>query len=122
MQSQKKLEKFYSCEFFPPKTEKGMDNLCNASIKLKQGMNPEFFSVTYGASGSDQNKTFDAVQQIQKSSALPVAPHLTCIGSTRDQISEILNNYITQGITRIVALRGDIPEGSSTRDFLMLMN
>ena len=117
MKSQQKFQKIYSCEFFPPKTEKGMENLCNNSIKLKQGMRAEFFSVTYGAGGSDQEKTFTTVKKINEASGLPVAPHLTCIGSTREHISDILNNYIKQGIKRVVALRGDIPEGASTGDF-----
>lgn len=117
MQSQKKFPKVYSCEFFPPKTDKGMDNLRNTSLKLKQEMSPEFFSVTYGASGSDQSKTFDAVNQVKQASGLAVAPHLTCIGSTQEHISKILDNYIDQGINKIVALRGDIPEGQSVGEF-----
>ena len=80
-------------------------------------MNPEFFSVTYGAGGSEQEKTFEAVKQIKQVSGTPVAPHLTCIGSTKEQISEILNNYIEQDIQRIVALRGDIPDGASAGEF-----
>jgi len=117
MKSQQQYTPVFSCEFFPPKTEKGMENLCNTSIQLKQEMKPEFFSVTFGASGSEQSKTFDAVKQIHQKSGVPVAPHLTCIGSTHAQISDILDNYISQGIDRIVALRGDIPEGESAGEF-----
>ena len=117
MKSQQNFSKTFSCEFFPPKTDKGMENLRNNSIKLKDAMQPEFFSVTYGASGSEQSRTFEAVSQVHQSSGLPVAPHLTCIGSTRSQISDILNNYMRQGINRIVALRGDIPEGESAGEF-----
>jgi methylenetetrahydrofolate reductase (NADH) len=117
MKSQKEFSKIFSCEFFPPKTDKGMENLRNNSLKLKEGMQPEFFSVTFGAGGSDQSKTFEAVKQLHQASGLPVAPHLTCIGSTHAQISEILDNYIKQGITRIVALRGDIPDGASAGEF-----
>ena len=117
MKSQQQYKPVFSCEFFPPKTEKGMENLCSTSLKLKQEMQPEFFSVTYGASGSEQSKTFDAVNQVHQISGVPVAPHLTCIGSTRAQISGILDNYINQGINRIVALRGDIPEGKSAGEF-----
>lgn len=117
MQSQKKFSKVYSCEFFPPKTDKGMENLCNNSLKLKQQMNPEFFSVTYGAGGSEQNKTFDAVKEIQAISGTPVAPHITCIGSSKEQILTILNTYIEQDIRRIIALRGDIPDGASAGEF-----
>ena len=94
-----------------------MDNLLTSSVKLKQEIHPEFFSVTFGASGSEQSKTFDAVTQINQTSGIPVAPHLTCIGSTRSQITEILENYKAQGINRIVALRGDIPDGASVGEF-----
>jgi len=117
MKSQKKFPQIFSCEFFPPKTEKGMENLRNNSLKLKQEMKPEFFSVTYGAGGSEQAKTFEAVKQIQQASSTPVAPHLTCVGSTKKQISSILNTYIDQDIKRIVALRGDIPDGTSAGEF-----
>lgn len=117
MKSQKQFKKIYSCEFFPPKTDKGMENLRKNSLKLKQKMQPEFFSVTFGAGGSEQSKTFAAVQQIHQASGLPVAPHLTCIGSTREQITDILNDYKKQGINRVVALRGDIPEGASAGEF-----
>ncbi len=117
MQSQKKFSQIFSCEFFPPKTDRGMENLRNSSLKLKKEMNPEFFSVTYGAGGSEQEKTFEAVKQIKQASGTAVAPHLTCIGSTKKQILNILNNYIEQDIHRIVALRGDIPDGTSTGEF-----
>jgi methylenetetrahydrofolate reductase (NADPH) len=117
MQSQQHFSKVYSCEFFPPKTDKGMENLRNNSVQLKQEMNPEFFSVTYGAGGSEQNKTFEAVNQIKLASGISVAPHLTCIGSTKKQIKTILDDYIKQDINRIVALRGDIPDGASTGEF-----
>lgn len=117
MKSQENFRKVFSCEFFPPKTEQGLDNLRNTSLKLKQNINPEFFSVTYGAGGSEQHKTFEAVSLINQASGIPVAPHLTCIGSKKSQIEEILNNYKAQGINHIVALRGDIPEGASTGDF-----
>ncbi|TNF33397.1 MAG: methylenetetrahydrofolate reductase [NAD(P)H] [Gammaproteobacteria bacterium] len=101
----------FSCEFFPPKTEQGMEKLLATSQALKQAINPEFFSVTFGAGGTTRDRTFEAVKQIHQASRVDVAPHLSCIGSTREQISDILNNYRQQGIRRIVALRGDIPSG-----------
>ena len=111
MESQRKYNRSFSCEFFPPKTEQGMEKLHATSQRLKEALNPEFFSVTFGAGGSTRDRTFEAVKQINKASGIDVAPHLSCIGSTKEQITDILDNYKTQGIKRIVALRGDIPSG-----------
>ena len=88
-----------------------MEKLLTTSQKLKQAINPEFFSVTFGAGGTTRDRTFEAVNQIHQTSGIDVAPHLSCIGSTKELISEILDNYKQQGIKRIVALRGDIPSG-----------
>lgn len=101
----------FSCEFFPPKTDKGLENLQKHSQTLQQAMNPAYFSVTYGAGGSDQQKTFSAVQLINQATGVSVAPHLTCIGSKKDQIETLLKQYKSEGIDRLVALRGDLPEG-----------
>jgi methylenetetrahydrofolate reductase (NADPH) len=117
MKSQQSFPKIYSCEFFPPKTDKGMENLRTTSLKLKQDIKPEFFSVTFGASGSERSKTFAAVKEIYQHTGLAVAPHLTCIGSTRTQIADILASYMSQGIDKIIALRGDIPDGASVGEF-----
>lgn len=111
MKSQQQYSKTFSCEFFPPKTEQGMEKLLITSQTLKQQINPEFFSVTFGAGGSTQDRTFEAVNQVNQSSGVEVAPHLSCIGSSKQQIRQILDNYKSQGIKRIVALRGDIPSG-----------
>jgi len=112
MKSQEKLEKQFSCEFFPPKTEKGMENLFAAAEKLTKEINPKFFSVTFGAGGSTRETTFNAVNQIQKHTGCEVAPHLSCIGSSKEQLKEILDEYKQQGIKRIVTLRGDMPSGT----------
>ncbi|MDQ1362946.1 MAG: methylenetetrahydrofolate reductase [Pseudomonadota bacterium] len=112
MQSQKKFSRQFSCEFFPPKTEQGMEKLFAVSKQLKEVVNPAFFSVTFGAGGSTRERTFEAVTQISKQSAVNVAPHLSCIGSTREQLAEILQSYKAQNIRRIVALRGDLPSGT----------
>lgn len=100
-----------SFEFFPPKTAEGFAKLRTVWTQLAQ-FNPEFVSVTYGAGGSTQEGTLRAVLEIQQS-GLAVAPHLSCIGSTRDKIRAIVDDYKAHGIRRIVALRGDIPSGAA---------
>jgi methylenetetrahydrofolate reductase (NADPH) len=100
----------YSVEFFPPKTPEGMDKLRAARTQLAQGMQPEFFSVTFGAGGSTRDRTLETVLEIQQEGH-EAAPHLSCIGSTRADIRAILDTYRQHGIRRIVALRGDLPSG-----------
>lgn len=100
----------FSFELFPPKTDKGFDNLKNTVNTLNQ-YNPDFFSVTYGAGGSTQETTFKTVDWLREQ-GIQTVPHLSCIGSTRDEILDILNRYRNQGIRRIVALRGDLPSGA----------
>lgn len=102
-----------SCEFFPPKTEKGIANMREVRQKLAP-LNPEFYSVTFGAGGSTQDNTLDAVIDIQKDSVttgIDAAPHLSCVGSTEENIRNILNTFKENDIRRIVALRGDLPSG-----------
>ena len=98
-----------SIEFFPPQTAEGADKLRAVRQKLAV-LKPEFFSVTFGAGGTTQDRTFEAVFEIQQEGH-QAAPHLSCIGSTREQIREILQRYQAAGIRRIVALRGDLPSG-----------
>ena len=98
-----------SVEFFPPQTAEGAEKLRATWTKLAQ-LKPAFFSVTFGAGGSTQDRTFDTVAEI-RAAGLPAAPHLSCIGSTRTRIREILQRYQDAGIRRIVALRGDLPSG-----------
>ena len=109
MQSQKKFDKTFSFELFPPKTPEGMEKLKNTVNELNR-LNPAYFSVTYGAGGSTQDRTFATVEWLRESD-INTAPHLSCIGSHREEIMEILNHYREQGINRIVALRGDMPSG-----------
>ena len=99
----------YSFEFFPPKTPEGIEKLRNTRRQLAQ-FKPEFFSVTFGAGGTTQQGTIDTVLEIQ-SDGFQAAPHLSCIGSTKQNVGELLRNYREHGIRRIVALRGDIPSG-----------
>lgn len=110
MDSQKQHPRIFSCEFFPPPTDDGMVKLAAARRALMR-IRPTFFSVTYGAGGSTRERTFQAVQGIRANSGLDAAPHLTCVGSTRNGIRELLNQYRAQGIHHLVALRGDLPSG-----------
>ena len=99
-----------SFEFFPPNTPVGSDKLKTVVHDLA-AVEPEFFSVTYGAGGATRDKTLATVRDI---AALghEAAPHLSCVGSTAQGISEILATYRAQGIRRLVALRGDLPSGT----------
>lgn len=102
-----------SCEFFPPKTEKGINTLRQVRQQL-QPLKPEFYSVTFGAGGSTQTNTLEAVveiQQQQQQTGIDAAPHLSCVGSTTERLKEILTTYQSHGIHRLVALRGDLPSG-----------
>jgi len=98
-----------SIEFFPPQTPEGIDKLRIVRGKLA-ALQPEFFSVTFGAGGSTRERTFTAVKEIA-AEGYAAAPHLSCIGTTRASIREILADYQAAGIRRIVALRGDLPSG-----------
>jgi len=102
----------FSFEFFPPQTAEGAERLAATRKKLAP-LKPEFFSVTFGAGGSTRDRTLETVQQI-KAEGYTAAPHLSCIGSTRENIRAILDTYKNLGINRIVALRGDLPSGMAT--------
>lgn len=110
MDTQKQHKPVFSFEFFPPKTDTGAEKLRATRDELAK-LNPRFFSVTFGAGGSTRERTFETVCEIQRDSGIEAAPHLSCIGSTRDSIREILALYKSEGIRHIVALRGDIPSG-----------
>ena len=99
-----------SFEFFPPKTSEGSDRLAQ-SVKELSVYQPEFYSVTYGAGGSTRDGTLSTVNMVRDITAADVAPHITCIGSTIDEILEIITKYRQQGVKRLVALRGDLPSG-----------
>ena len=99
----------FSFEFFPPKTEEGMQKLRATRAQLQQ-LKPRFFSVTYGAGGSTRDRTLEAVLDIQRD-GFQAAPHLSCIGSARADLRETLVLYKSHGIRHTVALRGDLPSG-----------
>jgi len=109
MDSQKKYTPQFSFEFFPPKTAEGAEKLRVTRDELAK-LNPKYFSVTFGAGGSTQQGTIDTVLEIQQA-GYNAAPHLSCIGSTKESIREILDTYKNNNINRIVALRGDMPSG-----------
>ena len=102
----------FSFEFFPPNTPVGSEKLKTVVADLA-AVHPEFFSVTYGAGGATRDKTLATVQDIA-ALGFEAAPHLSCVGSTRENIAEILATYRAQGIRRLVALRGDLPSGTAT--------
>ncbi len=101
--------KIFSFEFFPPQTPEGAEKLI-ATRKQLAMVKPEFFSVTFGAGGSTQERTLETIRLI-KSEGHNAAPHLSCVGSTRENIRALLFTYKDMGIKRIVALRGDLPSG-----------
>lgn len=106
----------FSFEFFPPKTPDGMDKLRLVRSQLAE-LHPKFFSVTFGAGGSTRDHSLATVLDIQHA-GLEAAPHLSCIGSTHDNIRAILQEYQSHNIRHIVALRGDLPSGmASTGEF-----
>lgn len=110
MQSQHTYPPSFSFEFFPPKSADGVAKLRTTRDRLAP-LRPSYFSVTFGAGGSTQARTFETVVEIQRDTGVDAAPHLSCIGSARDTIRELLADYRAHGIKRIVALRGDMPSG-----------
>lgn len=110
MKSQNNYTKQFSFEFFPPKTDESRAKLRETFGELAK-LKPKYFSVTFGAGGSTQDGTRETVHEIQQATGIDAAPHLSCIGSTRDNVRAILREYQGKGIRRIVALRGDMPSG-----------
>jgi len=97
-----------SFEFFPPKTPKGWEKLEETAAHLAE-FEPDFTSVTFGAGGSGNVRTLEACLTVRKVMDADVVPHLSCIGQTRDMIAAHLEEYKNAGLTRILALRGDVP-------------
>lgn len=100
-----------SFEFFPPKTDEAAEALYANAASL-EALGPSFVSVTYGAGGSTRERTRDLVLRLRRETSLTTVPHLTCVGSTRDEIGEILQTYAEGGIENVLALRGDPPPGA----------
>ena len=99
-----------SFEFFPTKTDAGHEKLMATARRLAE-CKPDFFSCTYGAGGSTRDRTLNTVLQLDGDVKVPTAPHLSCVGDSKQELRELLNLYQNAGIKRIVALRGDLPSG-----------
>jgi methylenetetrahydrofolate reductase (NADH) len=100
----------HSVEFFPPKTPEGVEKL-RATRRALAELRPAFCSVTFGAGGSTREGTLETVLEI-RNEGLPAAPHISCIGTTRESVRDVLAQYKGHGIRHLVALRGDLPSGS----------
>lgn len=107
-----------SFEFFPPKTDEGLEKLLTVQEKLLV-KSPEFFSVTYGAGGSTRDRTWNTVQAVANA-GVETAPHLSCVGQSRQELVELIEQYQQAGIKRIVVLRGDLPSGMGSADSELL--
>ncbi|MDT4836048.1 5,10-methylenetetrahydrofolate reductase [compost metagenome] len=103
-------ERRYSFEFFPAKTEAGHEKLL-ATARQLAAYKPDFFSCTYGAGGSTRDRTVSTVLQLDGEVKVSTAPHLSCVGDSREELRTLLAQYKEAGIRRIVALRGDLPSG-----------
>ncbi|MCO7622746.1 methylenetetrahydrofolate reductase [NAD(P)H] [Pseudomonas guariconensis] len=103
-------ERRYSFEFFPTKTDAGHAKLMAVARQLA-GYNPDFFSCTYGAGGSTRDRTLNTVLQLESEVKIPAAPHLSCVGDSKEELRALIAQYKAAGIKRIVALRGDLPSG-----------
>lgn len=103
----------FSFELFPPRTDEGAALLPQVVNELA-AVNPDYFSVTHGAGGSDQNGTYDTLLKVVEHGGVEVAPHLTCVGSTRKCVAAHLDRYREVGVRRIVALRGDLPASAKS--------
>jgi len=101
-----------SFELFPPKTPEAMESLREAVIRL-QAFHPDYFTCTYGAGGSSRETTLDVVEMVREATGVPVASHLTCVGSTVDELRDYLRQAKARGASYIVALRGDPPQGTT---------
>jgi methylenetetrahydrofolate reductase (NADPH) len=102
----KAMARTFSFEFFPPKDPVGEERLWAAMSHL-ESLSPDFISVTYGAGGSTRERTIRVTEEITSRTSIPTVAHLTCVGSTKDELSEILDHYRLAGIKSILALRGD---------------
>ncbi|MCD7754862.1 MAG: methylenetetrahydrofolate reductase [Firmicutes bacterium] len=108
-----KTRNTFSFEVFPPKTDVGMEKLCGEGGVLEQlyTMHPDYISCTYGAGGSNVGKNLEVLDKIKADGKATPVTHFTCIGNTKDDIREKLQNYLDHGINHILALRGDLPFG-----------
>ena len=107
-------EPVFSFEFFPPKTDKGAENLMQTAADLAQTVEPDFISVTYGAGGSTRDRTHKVVTRIQSELGVTGMAHLTCVGATAEEIGGVVSRLEGAGVRNILALRGDPPDGADS--------
>jgi len=110
----------YSFEFFPPKTDKGAENLLATCAELRESVQPDFVSVTFGAGGTTRDRTHQIVTTIQSELKIPAMAHQTCIAATKDDIRANVQRLVDAGIDNVLALRGDMPQdaaGQSNMEF-----
>src|ERR1700742_578510 len=101
-----------SFEFFPPSDDAMARQLWD-SVQRLAPLRPNFVSVTYGADGSTRSRTHDCVLRMLRETDLRVAPHLTCVGATREEVLKIARDYWDRGVRHMVALRGDLPDATA---------
>jgi methylenetetrahydrofolate reductase (NADPH) len=106
-----KQQPSFSFELFPPRNPEATTKLPETLRRLA-AVSPDYFSVTHGACGSDQDGTYETLLTVAGHTGIEVAPHLTCVGSTRAKVADLLDRYLQAGVKRIVALRGDLPATS----------
>src|SRR5690349_22520582 len=100
----------FSFEFFPPKSDEGVEKLF-VTIAALQDLRPDFVSVTYGAGGSTRELTLDLVSRITRETGIEAMAHLTCVEASRDELNDVLDRLADEGIGNVLALRGDPPKG-----------
>jgi methylenetetrahydrofolate reductase (NADPH) len=103
-----------SVEFFPPKDDKGGEQLLEVAESLRSAAAPDFVSITYGAGGTTRERTIRYAGLLKDMFGFNVMPHLTCVGSSRAELHQLLDGYAEAGFRNIMALRGDPPKGEST--------
>jgi methylenetetrahydrofolate reductase (NADPH) len=103
-----------SVEFFPPKDERGGEQIVQAAREIREHLQPDFVSITYGAGGSTRERTYRYANVLKDEYGFEVMPHLTCVGSSREELVEIIKGYQEAGFCNIMGLRGDPPEGESS--------
>jgi len=112
MQSQKSYPKTFSFEFFPPRNAESAARLWTTAGKLAE-LQPDYCSVTFGAGGSTRDRTMETVLDIRDKTGIEGVPHVSCIGTMAEDIKAILQSYLDNDIRHLVALRGDLPSGTS---------
>ncbi len=106
-------EPIFSFEFFPPKTDEGVRQLFH-TVETLRPLGPAFVSVTYGAGGSERRRTIDLVTRLKQETEIEAVAHVTCVGASRQEIAEVLDDVAAAGIQNVLALRGDPPRGQRT--------